>query len=103
MGTCKDEMQKTTNNDKKESKNVFEKLARFKKDKIDIIKEAKTIADFSSAIEEKMINLIENKTKELESEKGREDYNRRQLGRLELMYYLIIKFNETAAEYGEDN
>ena len=102
MGNCKDEMKKNEPVEKKTSKSLFSKLSKNKKGET---KEeiAETFADYVCEAEKKLNGLIEKKQEELENESGREDYNRRALGRLQTMMFHLDSITEIASEYGEDN
>ena len=100
MGSCKEEMKKTEV-EKTTKKGLFSKLSKKKGESKEEI--AETVADYLTLLEEKVASLIDIKDKELDEEKGREDYNRRAKGKLETMYFHIDKAIEVATEYGEDN
>ena len=101
MGDCKSEMKKTTVQKEPAKKGLFSKLSKSKKipQKEEI---AETFADYITAAEEKLSTLIDMKSNELDSESGREEYNRRALSRLEAMSFHIEKIVDLAGEYGED-
>jgi len=99
MGSCKEEMKKTEI-EKPAKKGLFSKLSKKGETKEEI---AETVADYLTLLEEKISSLVVIKDKDLDEEKGREDYNRRAKGKLETMYFHVSKAIEVATEYGEDN
>ena len=103
MGGCKDEMKATDTGSSTSSKKggLFDKLRRGKKTQ-SVEEAAKTFADHLLVVEEKLTTLTDAKERDLDTEKNREDYNRRALGRLQTMAFHVEKVIELANEYNED-
>ena len=104
MGDCKSEM--TPTNKSKvpvpEKKGLFGKLSKKKPEEVTKEQKANTFADHVADSEKILGELIQTKQEELSSEKGREDYNRRALGKLQTMAFHIDEIVRLAGEYGED-
>lgn len=94
MGTCKDEMKPT----KTDEKSMFGKIMSRKKG-TPAPQNAQTFVDLLEETDKKLTALIVQKRAELGAEKGREDYNRLALARLETMGFHLENIIELAAEY----
>lgn len=94
MGNCKDNLTPT---EKKDSK-----LGFFPKRKPKVEEDApKKFADMILKAEEIINQLVDEKTKDIEIEKGQEDKNRKKQGLLKLMRFHIQEVIDAAQEYHE--
>ena len=109
MGDCKSQMKKSTSSSKPatktEKKGIFGRLAgKSKKKDSDDNREqiADTFADHVDQAQQKLTKLLSIKTEDLKNESGREDYNRRALGKLETMNFHLDQIIDLASDYGQD-
>jgi len=96
MGEVKDEMKKTPRKEQEDT--VFGRFKKRNKKETEH-QAALTLADHINVAEDKLKSLIVKKQAELDTEKGREDYNRNGLSILTTMQFHLDKLVDSACEY----
>lgn len=123
MGTCKDEMKcddlknktakrsllgsikRNVTRQSDEEKKLEAKVKDLEAQIVEITKKkpCNDFSEFVNGAEDSISGLISIKKDELDNEKGREVYNKRQLRRLERMARFIYEIIDLIEEYNEDN
>jgi len=101
MGDCKDNMKTMpkSNDAKDKDKSSLGLLPR--KRKQDPIQTAQNFADMVEAVDKRVGELVVQKRTELQSESGREEYNRKALAILSTIQYHVDEIIEQMATYSE--